>query len=124
MAILVHPARATRDWLRAGVRRGDRMYHVLSDIVGAAGDAELRAFVQACGIRPQWAQYSGTYREHFDAPPAAAECLLRNGARLATNREVGALLAAKRAAARSADTPEPGKADAGGSRPPASDNPH
>lgn len=98
MAILLHPSRATRDWLPAGVSRGGRMYHVLSDLVGKAGTDELQAFVAPCGMRPRWMQYPGTYREHFDAPPDAAECLLRRGARLATNREVGVLLRAKRTA--------------------------
>jgi hypothetical protein len=97
VAILLHPARATHDWIPAGVRRGDRMYHVLSDQLGTAGTGELLAFVSPCGLRARWMQYSGTYREHFDAPPRAAECLLRRGARLATNREVGALLRIKRA---------------------------
>jgi hypothetical protein len=73
------------------------MYHVLSDRLGPEGARELRTFVARCGIRPQWVQYSGTYREHFDAPPEAAACLLEQGARLATNHEVGALLRAKRA---------------------------
>lgn len=100
MAILVHAARATRDWLPAGVRRGERMYHVLSDILGPDGTRELCAAVVACGMRAQWMQYAGTYREHFDAPPTAANCLLSHGARLATTREVGALLAAKRASGR------------------------
>jgi hypothetical protein len=98
MAILVHPTRATRDWRRAEIRRGDRMYHVLSDLLGPAGSQELYAFVARCGIRPQWVQYPGTYREHFDAPPDAAACLLGQGARLATNHEVGALLRTKRSA--------------------------
>jgi Protein of unknown function (DUF4031) len=98
MAILIHPARATRNWLRAGVRQGDRMYHVLSDLPGDAGTAELRAFVVRYGMRPEWIQYAGTYREHFDAREDAGLLMLRHGARQATNREVGQVLAAKRAA--------------------------
>jgi hypothetical protein len=99
MAILVHPARATRDWLRAGVRRGDRMYHVLSDVIGPAGSAELRAFVVRYGLRPEWMQYAGTYREHYDAREVEGRLMLQDGARQATNREVGQLLAVKRHAA-------------------------
>lgn len=98
MAILVHAARATRHWLRAGVRRGDRMYHVLSDMPGLEGSHELRSFVVEYGLRPEWMQYPGTYREHFDAREPEGLAMLRDGARQATNREVGALLAAKRAA--------------------------
>jgi hypothetical protein len=109
VAILLHPARATHDWLPAGVRRGDRMYHVLSDLPGEAGSEELRAFVAVCGVQPRWVQYAGTYREHFDVPPDTAECLLRGGARLATNREVGALLRAKRAGMTSPPAPSPAR---------------
>jgi SAM-dependent methyltransferase len=96
MAILIHPTRATHDILHIGVRKGDRMYHVLSDVAGAAGGDELRAFVRGCGMRPAWVQYAGTYREHFDAHAHLADCLMRRGARLVTNREVGLLLRAKR----------------------------
>ena len=98
MAILVHPARATHDWLRAGVRRGDRMYHVLSDLIGPEGARELRKAVERCGMRARWVQYPGTYREHFDTHGMFAECLMRRGARLVGNHEVGGLLRAKRAA--------------------------
>lgn len=97
MAILVHPARATRHWIRAGVHRGDRMYHVLSDLPGAEGTRELVAFVTGYGLRPEWIQYSGTYREHFDAREPEGLAMIRDGARPATNREVGQLLATKRA---------------------------
>ncbi len=99
MTILVHPARATHNWLPARVFRGDRMYHVLSDVIGPEGGRELRAFVQRFGLRPEWVQYAGTYREHFDAREEVGREMLRHGARLATNREVGLLLRAKRAAA-------------------------
>ena len=98
MAILIHAARATRHWARAGVCRGDRMYHVLSDLPGGEGSVELRAFVVRYGLWPEWMQYAGTYREHYDAREAEGLAMLRDGARLATNREVGALLAARRAA--------------------------
>jgi hypothetical protein len=98
MAIVLHAARATHDWWGPGIRRGERMYHVLSDQLGPEGSRELRAFVRQCGLRPEWVQYPGTYREHFDAPPSAAECMLNRGAQLVTNRELGTLLATKRAA--------------------------
>lgn len=97
MAIVVHAARATHNWWRAGVRRGDRMYHVLSDQIGPAGSAELVAFVTSCGLRAEWVQYPGTYREHYDAREEDGACMIAAGARLVTNRELGALLAHKRA---------------------------
>jgi hypothetical protein len=74
------------------------MYHVLSDLAEPAGSAELRAFVVAYGIRPEWIQYAGTYREHFDAREDEGLRMIRDGARQATNREVGQVLAAKRRA--------------------------
>jgi SAM-dependent methyltransferase len=107
MAILIHPTRATRDIYHIGVRKGDRMYHVLSDIIGPAGGRELRIFVRGCGLRPEWAQYPGTYREHFDAHAHVADCLLRRGARLVGNHEVGLLLRAKRTA-EAGQRPAPG----------------
>jgi hypothetical protein len=98
MAILIHQSRATHNWLRAGVRKGDRMYHVLSNLIGPEGSLELRAFVTGFGMRQEWVQYPGTYREHFDARAGTAEAMLAKGGKLATNREVGELLAAKKAA--------------------------
>jgi uncharacterized protein DUF4031 len=98
MAIVLHAARATRDWIPAGVRRGDRMYHMLSDIPGPEGGIELRAFALPLGFRERWVQYPGGYREHFDVTERDAQTILANeGARLVTNRELGALLALKRA---------------------------
>jgi len=98
VAIVVHAARAPHDWLRAGVRRGERIYHVLSDVIGPEGGRELRAFMERIGVNPRWVQYPGTYREHFDAPGRFGETLLAAPARPVTTRELGRLLAAKRAA--------------------------
>lgn len=114
MAILVHPARATRPWLRAGVRRGDRMYHVLSDLPGADGTRELISFVGHYGLRPEWIQYAGTYREHFDAREPEGLAMILAGAHLASNREVGRLLAARRGSIQPpASGPAAGPAGAG-----------
>jgi hypothetical protein len=105
MAIVLHAARATRDWLPAGVRRGDRMYHMLSDVPGAEGARELRAFALSLGFRERWVQYPGSYREHFDVTERDAQTILaRGGVRLVSNRELGALLVTKRAAF---DAPQP-----------------
>ncbi|SRR5690348_2196914 len=98
MAIVLHAARATRDWLPAGVRRGDRMYHMLSDAPGPNGARELRAFALSLGFRERWVQYPGSYREHFDVTERDAQAILARGdVRLISNRELGALLKAKRA---------------------------
>jgi hypothetical protein len=104
MAIVIHAARATHNWWRAGVWRGDRMYHVLSDQLGPAGTTELVAFVTSCGLRAEWMQYPGTYREHYDARFEDGARLIAAGARLVTNRELGTLLAYKRAAYQKPDT--------------------
>jgi len=98
MTILLHPMRATRDIPPAGIRRGDRMYHALSDLVGPDGERELRDEALACGLRLAWIQYPRTYREHFDVHGRTVDRFLARGARLATNREIGELLRAKRAA--------------------------
>jgi Protein of unknown function (DUF4031) len=103
MAILIHQARATHNWLRAGVHKGDRMVHVLSNLIGPEGSRELRSFVAEFGIRPEWVQYPGSYREHFDARAETGLAMLAKGARAATNREVGELLAAKKAAPQSTE---------------------
>lgn len=96
MAILIHPARATQAWIPARVRRGERIYHVVSDRFGPEGSRELRVFVQAYGLRPQWVQYPGTYREHFDARAELGLQMIADGARQVNNRELGTLLRAKR----------------------------
>lgn len=97
MAIILHPMRATRDLLRPGIRKGDRMYHMLSDDLGPQGTAELLAAARACGMPTRFIQYPGSYREHFDVHGKMVDILLEQGARLVTNREVGLLLRAKRA---------------------------
>ncbi len=99
MAILLHPMRATRDLPRPGIRRGDRMYHLLSDLLGMEGTRELLDAARACGMPTRFIQYAGAYREHFDVHGPMVEILLARGARLATNREVGELLRLKRGAA-------------------------
>jgi hypothetical protein len=74
------------------------MYHVLSNLIGPEGSRELRAFVVEFGMRPEWVQYPGSYREHFDARADTGLAMLEKGAQLVTNRELGELLAAKKAA--------------------------
>jgi hypothetical protein len=73
------------------------MYHLLSDIPGPEGAQELRSFARRLGFRERWVQYPGSYREHFDVPERDAPAILAQGVRLISNRELGALLVAKRA---------------------------
>ncbi len=96
MAIVAHAARATHDWLRAGVRRGERIFHVLSDAPEPEGGRELRDFIRRLGLPTRFVQYPGTYREHFDTPGRYGDTLLAHGARLVTTRELGELLKRKR----------------------------
>lgn len=96
MAIVMHATRATHDWLRAGVRRGERVYHVLSDLDGAEGAHELRTFMEELELPPRFVQYPGTYREHFDAPGRYHDTLIEHGARPVTTRELGELLKHKK----------------------------
>jgi hypothetical protein len=98
MGILLHPMRATRDLPRPGIRRGDRMYHLLSDLPGPEGSSELLDAARACGMPTRFIQYAGAYREHFDVHGPMVDILIERGARIATNREVGELLRMKRAA--------------------------
>src|SRR5262249_22075558 len=97
MAIVIHPSRATRHWYGPGVRQGERIYHVLSDLHGEAGSRELHELALRHGLRASWVQYQGTYREHHDVPERVGLRMLADGARQVTNRELGRLLAAKRA---------------------------
>jgi hypothetical protein len=90
--------RATRDLPHPGIRRGDRMYHLLSDAPGVEGSRELLDAARACGMPTRFIQYAGGYREHFDIHGLMVDILLARGARMATNREVGELLRMKRAA--------------------------
>ncbi len=99
MGILLHPMRATRDLPRPGIRRGDRMYHLLSDLHGPEGTRELLDAARACGMPTRFIQYAGAYREHFDVHGPMVDILLARGARIATNREVGELLRLKRTVA-------------------------
>ncbi len=96
--ILLHEADAPRDLPSIGVKRGEPVYHLLSDLPGHAGTAELLALARAVGGHDAWLQAPGTYREHFDLFGAWATEALAAGARPATNAEVAAALAAKRAA--------------------------
>jgi hypothetical protein len=100
MAILLHATRATHDIPHIGVRKGDRMYHVVSDLVGKQGGEELRSFVRGCGMRAEWVQYRGTYREHFDAHGPMVDCLRLRGALMVSTHDLGLLLRAKREAER------------------------
>ena len=96
--ILLHALEAPYDIPGIGIARGATMYHLLSDVPGSAGTAELLAFVRACGGRDSWLQSPGTYREHFDIFGKWVEQARELGAREATGREIAEILTQKRAA--------------------------
>ncbi len=97
--ILMHALEAPYDLPGIDIRRGDEMFHLLSDLPGAAGTAELLAFARRCGAHDSWLQAAGTYREHFDIFGEWADMARELGARRASGAEVASVLAAKRAAA-------------------------
>ena len=47
-------------------RRLGRSSHLVSDLPGEAGTAELVAFARGIGMRATWLQKAGTPHEHFD----------------------------------------------------------
>ncbi len=105
--ILLHAMEAPYAIPAIGIVRGDTMFHLLSDLPGAAGTAELLAFARAIGGRDAWIQGAGTYREHFDIFGEWAERALAYGACPATGSEVAVVLARKRAQIADARQPVP-----------------
>lgn len=101
--ILLHATDAPYDIPGINIRRGETMYHLLSDQAGGVGTAELLAFIRACGGQDAWMQAAGTYREHFDIFGEWADRARELGATTASGREIGQVLARKRQALALAD---------------------
>lgn len=74
--------------------------HLISSLPGKAGSAELAAFAEQVGLRPQWLQRAGTEYEHFDLTQTRCQRALRCGARLVTSRELIAVIRVKRGSRR------------------------
>ena len=57
-----------RDRARPYTFRGRRIVsaHLVSNLLGPAGTAELVGFATSIGMRASWIQYQGKPREHFD----------------------------------------------------------
>lgn len=71
--------------------------HLLSDLPGAAGQAELLAFADELGIEARWIQNAGTPTEHFDVTePTRQRALALGAVPIRYGREVAALTMAKR----------------------------
>ena len=72
--------------------------HLLSDLPGAEGRAELLAFAERLGVEARWIQNEGTATEHFDLREPMRQRALELGAQpIRYGREVAALVRAKRA---------------------------
>ena len=71
--------------------RGFRMSHLVADT-----SAELEEFAADLDLAPEWVQFPGTYREHFDVCDTRRIQAIALGARTVTAREMGRILAKKR----------------------------
>lgn len=78
-------------------RRFRQSTHLCSTLQGEAGTDELLVFARRIGLKPQWIQSPGTYKEHFDVFDKKIEALGPAGATL-LNRDdfVWLVLKAKR----------------------------
>lgn len=77
-----------------------RWSHLLSDLPGEEGTAELITFaVQGLGLDPSWIQHRGSHREHFDIVDSKRDRAIELGAvPIKYGRETAAITSAKRAA--------------------------
>ncbi len=71
--------------------------HLLSDLPGEAGTAELLAFAERLGIDARWIQNAGTATEHFDVrEPTRQRALALGATPIRYGRAVAAITMAKR----------------------------
>ena len=77
-------------------RRLGRSSHLVSDLPGEAGTAELVAFAKRIGMRATWLQKAGTAHEHFDVFEGRYPRAIAAGARVVTRSELVAIFRAKR----------------------------
>jgi len=76
-----------------------RTAHLVSDLPGAEGTAELLAFGRRLDLRPSWLQHAGTPREHFDLMGGRCDLAMTMGAVVDGSRLVDALRAKRSATA-------------------------
>ncbi|HWJ65774.1 MAG TPA: DUF4031 domain-containing protein [Nocardioides sp.] len=75
--------------------------HLLSDLPGAAGRAELLAFAERLGLEARWIQNPGTATEHFDVTePTRQRALALGAVPIRYGRAVARITMGKRGAAR------------------------
>lgn len=70
--------------------------HLVSDIPGPDGQAELIAFAKSLGMQERYIQYKGTEHEHFDLWRGRLAQAEKAGAVLITRREMVEIFRAKR----------------------------
>lgn len=102
------------DWGHALNRKFGPNSHMVSDIHGAEGTAELVAFARKIGMRASWLQKAGTEHEHFDVFASRRLRAIDAGAREVTKREIVEVWQAKRAALKEAAVAAGGAGSAGG----------
>ena len=73
-----------------------RWSHLVSDLPGADGTAELVGFAQRLGVDPRWLQHPGEPTEHFDLTDPLRARALALGAVPIAYVEAGHLARAKR----------------------------
>lgn len=71
--------------------RGMLMSHMVAD-----STAELVGMAEAIGLRREWIQEEGTYREHFDVAKTKRREAIEHGAVEVTTRRVLEIMRAKR----------------------------
>lgn len=89
-----------KDTPSSGSRKGrvSSCSHMMSDIVGPDGTAELVAFARSIGMQESWIQYRGKPREHFDLiGNAMIQKALSAGAKQVTGRDLIPIIRSKRA---------------------------
>jgi uncharacterized protein DUF4031 len=67
--IVVDPLFSTAPFTKASTPRcfrNTQASHMMTTLEGEAGRAELVAFARRLGLKPEWIQYPGTRRQHFD----------------------------------------------------------
>ena len=68
-----------------------KMCHLEAD-----SSEELREFAKRLGLRPEWIQHPGTWKEHFDVSMSLRARAVQMGAKEITMRELAEISMAKR----------------------------
>lgn len=69
-------------------RRFRRTSHLMSDVLGETGTAELDRFARGIGLSVRWRQNSGEPTEHYDLFDAAIDRAIAAGAEVVDGRDL------------------------------------